>query len=152
MELKKLKNLFYEENAHLVEVMDKNAAGEWTGDKTRGYGIVVIETGDLRFGIPLRSGIKHRHAFMTVKGGNKGLDYTKAVLLLKDEYISESAFKIPEVEFILIKEKSHHIIGEFTKYVERYKKGITNSDENILRAYQFSTLQNYHNELGLKQG
>jgi protein AbiQ len=148
MELRKLENLFYEENAHLVEVMDKSA-GKWNDDKTRGYGIVVIEAGELRFGIPLRSGIRQEHAFITVAGTGKGLDYSKAVLLLKDEYISEIAFKIPDAEFVRIKEKSHRITLEFTKYVKHYKKGVANADRNVLRPYKFSTLQNYHKELGL---
>lgn len=149
MELRKLEELFYQENAHLVEVMDKNAAGKWSDNKTRGYGIVVIEAGGLKFGIPLRSGIRHDQAFMTAPGTDKGLDYSKAVLLLKDEYISGIAFKIPDVEFVRIKEKSHRITVEFSKYVERYKKGIATADRNILRGYKYSTLQNYHKELGV---
>lgn len=150
MDLRKLENLFYDENEHLVEVMDKTA-GKWNADKTRGYGVVVVEAGNLRFGIPLRSGIKHRHAFFTVPGNSKGLDYSKAVLLTKDEYISDVAFKIPNDEFVLIKEKSHRITEQFTKYVDHYKKGVANLDKNILRDYKFTTLQNYHVELGLVQ-
>lgn len=149
MELKKLENLFYEENNHLVEVLDKDAAGAWVSAKTRGYGIVVIELKGLRFGIPLRSVIKHKECFLTVKGDTKGLDYSKAVLLVKDEYISKNAFKIPTDEFVRIKQKSHKIKVAFTKYVEHYIKGVTNKDEHILAGYKYTTLKNYHKELGL---
>lgn len=149
MELRKLANVFYDENRHLVEVLDKSA-GQWDGAKTRGYGIVVIQAGELRFGIPLRSKINHKKAFLTTTDSTKGLDYSKAVLLVKDEYILNEPFNIPNAEYLAIKQKSHTITQEFTKYVEHYKKGIRNADENILRSYRFSTLQNYHEELGLE--
>jgi protein AbiQ len=73
MELRKLEELFYQDNTHLVEVMDKNASGQWDEKKPRGYGIVLVQTDQLRFGIPLRSGIKQDDAFITVPGTVKGL-------------------------------------------------------------------------------
>lgn len=147
MELKKLEELFYTENTHLVEVLDKSSAGQWTTNKTRGYGIVICSYKELRFGIPLRSNIKHRSAFLTNE--NKGLDFSKCVLLLKDEYISVDPFLIPQDEHNLILSKSHHIKQRFSKYVEHYVHGHKKTDENILRDYKFSTLVNYHVELGL---
>ncbi|HHA2533729.1 TPA: hypothetical protein ACOEBE_001353 [Stenotrophomonas maltophilia] len=147
MLLLKLEALFFQENAHLVEVLDKNKNGEWDGEKERGYGIAVISHNGLRFGIPLRSNISHRFCYRT--SASKGLDYTKAVLLAKDTYISDRPFMIPSEEYVKIKDRSHHISGQFGKYVNKYVDGVRRADENVLRDYRFSTLQNYHAELGV---
>lgn len=146
MLLLKLQPLFFDENHHLVEVLDKQA-GDWDGAKERGYGILVISHNDLRFGIPLRSRIKHKNCFITT--GTKGLDYQKSVLLLKDAYLSTQPFTIPTDEYVKIVDRTQHISAQFEKYVSRYVKGVQRGDENILRNYRFSTLQNYHEALGL---
>jgi protein AbiQ len=147
MNLKKLEDLFYQENSHLVEVLDKDHTNNWTPRKQRGYGIVVCEVDGLRFGIPLRSHLKHKHGQKTV--GDKGIDYSKAVLLTKDSYISSQPFLIPDNEHRILQSKEHWITQQFSKYVQRYIKGRTKNDLNILREYRFSTLQNYHTELGV---
>ena len=146
MELRKLAEIFYAENHHLVEVLDKSKDGKWDSKKTRGYGIVVCEYKGLRFGIPLRSKITHKFCFKTAD--DKGLDFSKCVLLSKDGYISNEPFTIPNDEHKKILDSAHIIKHKFTKYVEHYVKGLSNSDENILKSYAFSTLKNYHVELG----
>ncbi|MDH2528304.1 hypothetical protein QDR63_18775 [Acinetobacter baumannii] len=147
MFIQKLDETFFNENNHLVEVLDKRE-GKWDGEKERGYGILVIEIKSLRFGIPLRSHMNHKQGFFTK--GTKGLDYSKAVLLAKDEYISAMPFKIPSDEYVKVKDRSRFIEKKFTKYVEDYIRGVSSNDQNILRPYRFSTLQNYHVELGLE--
>ncbi|MDQ7731047.1 type III toxin-antitoxin system TenpIN family toxin [Halomonas sp. SpR8] len=146
MLIQKLEAEFFEENSHLVEVLDKRN-GVWDGEKERGYGILLISYNSLRFGIPLRSHIKHKFCFFT--DGSKGLDYTKAVLLVKDDYISQTPFMIPSDEYVKIKDRTHHIGDKFSKYVNKYVDGVGKNDRNVLRDYRFSTLQNYHKELGL---
>jgi len=148
MLLRKLENLFYDENTHLVEVLDKTD-DRWDAVKTRGYGIVIIELKGLRFGIPLRSHIhpRNKHCFLTTE--RKGLDYSKAVLLAKDEYVSSVPFQIPNDEIGKIRDNEYKIGKQFGKYVERYvqymKKDPTLS---VLRIeYRYSTLINYHTEL-----
>lgn len=148
MEIKKLEELFYTENTHLKEVLDKDKSGQWNANKTRGYGIVVCEHKGLKFGIPLRSHINHRFCFIT--SDNKGLDFTKAVLLSKDDYISTTPFKIPNDEHTKIVDGAANIRKKFSKYVENYLRGMEKADDNILRPYKYSTLQNYHRELGLE--
>lgn len=151
MKILKLTQEFYDENIHLDHVMDK-INGKWDETKTRGYGIVVLSYNGLEFGIPLRSNFTNRKTnscFETVKGGNKGLDYSKAVLLTKESHKSDEAFIIPKEEYIRVQNKAHFIGRKFGQYVEKYMKGVRKQDQNILRHYQFSTLQNYHDELGL---
>lgn len=154
MQLRKLDNLFYDENAHLIEVLDK-AAGHWDGEKTRGYGIVVIELHGLKFGIPLRSKLRTRkHCFVTVESMTmrKGLDYAKAVLLSKDDYIADATFQIPPAEFRKLRDSQFKISKQFSKYVDRYVKLCTEDPQSTVlqREYGFSTLVNYHVELGIE--
>lgn len=160
MELKKLDPSFYTDNPHLIEVLD-NINGNWQSGKTRGYGVVVINLNSLKFAIPLRTNIKHDAAYITkklpaspcplgrVKG--KGLDFSKAVLIQKDSYISSSAFKIPSDEHNKLLNKEHFITKKFEKYVDRYRKAVTTADKHILQSaeYLYTTLQNYHSDLEL---
>lgn len=150
MLLRKLENLFYDENTHLVEVLDKTEA-EWTAAKTRGYGIVIIELKGLQFGIPLRSTINRRNKHCFITKERKGLDYSKAVLLAKAEYVSDVPFQIPTDELKSIRDNEHKIAQQFGKYVERYIKYAKEDPRAsvLSREYLYSTLVNYHAELGI---
>ncbi len=145
MKISKLLPVFYDNNKHLVETLDGNGT---PGEKNRGYGVVVIKIAqDLRFGIPLRSHLKHKHGFKTV--GQKGLDYSKAVLISEAVFIGQS-FKIPSDEYKKIKEKEHHIKARFQKYVTQYIKLANEGDDGALQqSYRYTTLVNYHKELNI---
>ncbi|MGH8350032.1 MAG: hypothetical protein ACRES5_26235, partial [Pseudomonas sp.] len=105
----------------------------------------------LRFGIPLRSRIRpaNKHCFITTD--RKGLDYSKAVLLAKDEYVSNVPFQIPNEEIKKLRDSAHIIAKQFGKYVERYVKyAKEDPPASVLqREYLYSTLVNYHAELGI---
>jgi len=147
MNVKKLTEAFYIENSHLVELLDKHAATSDDG-KTRGYGIALVTTMALRFGIPFRSHISHNHCFKTSQ--QKGLDFSKAVLLLEDRFISPDPFKIPNDQFVLVREKAAFIEKQFNKYVKRYVDAANADKQTFLgREYKYSTLQNYHAHLGV---
>jgi protein AbiQ len=156
MQLKKLDNSFYVANAHLKEALD-NHNGNWTQGKVRGYGIVIISINNLLFAIPLRTNIKHKSAYITVKSNHKGvegkgLDFTKALLILDKKYISNLPFKISPNEHKKLADKEHYITSKFEKYVAKYISAVEIADKNILNnsSYRFSTLCNYHDVLGLK--
>ncbi|PZN81577.1 MAG: hypothetical protein DM484_08255 [Candidatus Methylumidiphilus alinenensis] len=156
MRLKKLTDAFYRENTHLIEALDL-VKGSWIKGKTRGYGIVVITFNGLRFGVPLRSNINHDAAYLTVRTSrynpsNKGLDFSKALLIKTESYISADNFSIPNSEHDKLKGKEHFITSRFEKYVEKYVAAVSNGDKNVLgsREYVFTTLQNYHTELGIR--
>jgi len=148
MEIRKLDHSFYTENTHLVQTLDK----------TRGYGIVIISLrGGLKFGIPLRSNLPNAACFVTKtevirdQQQKKGLDYSKAVLITDDTYVSDAIFMIPADEKDAISKKSQEIADDFEKYVEKYIHAVKNSHRYTLgsREYRFTTLQNYHDELGI---
>lgn len=141
MEIKKLTPHFYNENGHLKEVLEK---------QQRGYGLAIISINNLRFGIPIRTTLHraNKYCFKTI--GDSGLDYTKAVLLEKDAYISGETFKVKSEEFTKIKEHDHFIQQRFEKYVMDYIKAHKKKDARVIdREFRYSTLINYHKELGL---
>ncbi|MCX1288917.1 hypothetical protein JDU19_23870 [Escherichia coli] len=146
IQLRTLTDQFYADNKGLQEALDGSNDG-----KVRGYGIVVIDLNGLVFGIPLRSHLNHKFGFVSERseGVKKGLDYTKALLIKKEEYVSR-AYKIPTPEFTHINDSKEKIQEDFNKFVNRYIEANVKKDENILRNYRYSTLKNYHKELGLE--
>lgn len=156
MLLKKLDQSFYDENTHLKEVLDLKD-GVWIEGKTRGYGIVLIELNGLTFGVPVRSNIRHKASYITNRSNQpgilgKGLDYSKALLLAKPDYISSMPFKIDTRQHELLKDKAIFISKSFEKYVTKYVRAIRKADSNVLTSneYRYTTLQNYHIELGIE--
>lgn len=139
----KLKAAFFQENSDLTEALHTGTGGDLAAEKTRGYGVLIvrIENGML-FGIPLRSHVSHHMAFITK--GTKGLDYTKAVLIRNEDHISHEAFHIPQDEFLKIADRQIFIREKFEKYIKKYLRAVRDGDQNVLREYRFSTLQNYH--------
>lgn len=145
MKISKLLPVFYNNNKHLSEALDGTGT---PGEKNRGYGVVVIEVNNgMRFGIPLRSNLNHKHGFKTIDG--KGLDYSKAVLIRNAAFIGKP-FKIPHDEYVKIKDREQFIKSRFQKYVERYIMLANKGDNNALQqSYRYTTLVNYHAELGI---
>lgn len=150
-EIRQLTADFYKEN-NLVEMLDKGA------DKGRGYGVLLVKVEGYKFAIPFRSRmLKHHKANYTTriyKDGDKevrhGLDYTKAVIIKEDRYVSNRTFFLEQQsDFIKISQKEHFIKSQFEKYVKKYIRALEKEDKNILNSldYRYSTLQNYHNEL-----
>ncbi|HAS23955.1 MAG TPA: hypothetical protein DCR51_12745, partial [Idiomarina loihiensis] len=129
MHIKKLDHSFYPDHTHLKEVLDLREDGRWIKGKDRGYGIAVVTIDNLKFAIPLRSTIKHNAAYITVKSHledvhGKGLDYTKAILISDNKYISDENFLVPAEEHKILQSKARHIVVKFEKYVEKYKKAV----------------------------
>lgn len=154
--IKQLTTDFYNENTHLLEVLDKNKETGKIEDKGRGYGVFIVPAFGHNFAIPLRSGMTHKMNFTTKTSKNfkkqtirKGLDYTKALIINEERYLSQRSFRIPSDEFKKINNSQIKIISDFEKFVNHYVTAFSKNDQNILKAYTYSTLQNYHAELGL---
>ncbi len=117
-------------------------------DKDRPHAIVLIEINGLRFAVPLRTNLNHKQGFKTIN--NAGLDYSKALLIFDDEDISRDIKLNSSDEFKRINEHEEKIVAAFTKYVTRYIAAQKKGDQNILRmTYRFTTLVNYHPQLGI---
>ena len=119
---------------------------------SRPYIMIVIKVNDLTFGIPLRSDVKHKYALFTDKENNCGADYSKAVIIPDETYIDES--KSPHIrdnEFNVLKGKEYRLKVGFERYIEKYKKALEHLDiKRNQKMCQYSTLQYFHKELGIK--
>ncbi|MFJ5443470.1 type III toxin-antitoxin system TenpIN family toxin [Pectobacterium sp. CHL-2024] len=159
MELRKLDNTFYQHNPVVHEALDFDArSNSWLGgDKIRGHGIVQIQLNGLTFAIPVRSHIRHDDCHIIERDTSRndvrgmGLDYSKAMLITDPSYVSTEVFLLKSKKAAKdLLSKELHITKQFSKYVARYVEAVRKNDTNILRRdYRFTTLINYHTELGL---
>jgi len=159
MDLKKLAADFYHDNPRVEQALDfDSATNTWQTGKTRGHGIVKVTVNGLIFAIPVRSHIHHNASYIIEVNRNvvgikgMGLDYSKALLIRSANHVSNDVF--------LLKSKSAgkkligkqaHVEQQFEAYVNKYIKAVTTKDRNIINSneYRFTTLINYHTELGL---
>lgn len=161
MELKKLDKSFYIDNPLLIQALDFDMKTKsWmAGDKVRGHGIVQIEVKGLKFAIPVRSNINHDESYiLTVQRGvnryikGMGLDYSKALLIRDDKHVSALPFVLKSKDAgKKLQGKEEHVKNMFSQYVDKYIAAVRKPDRNILNSmeYRFTTLVNYHTELGL---
>lgn len=139
---------FHSSNGGLLEVLQ---------DKKRGYGVVTINLNDLTFGIPLRTNLQHRYGvYLDSKTKNgityrRGLDFTKAILIRDFNKDIGDVFRVSEKQKKVLIQRKKMIKNQFGKYVQGYvnaaKKGAISTLSSP--AYRFSTLINYHEELGI---
>lgn len=148
MELRYLSQLFYNKYKNCTEILNKG--------ETRPYIILVIEVENKKFAIPIRTNLhKTKDCYESNPQTNSGLDYTKAVVILKDEYIDTT--KYPEIdhkEFNYIKFKEREIKLSFEKFLVDYKKDFIRHKKNpkipVNPRFQFCTLQYFIKELGIE--
>jgi len=115
---------------------------------TRPYVMLMVKIDNLTFAIPIRSHLRHKFGFITNKETNAGLDYSKAVIILKPEYISDKQrITITRQEMLLISNSKELIIKDFKRFLHTYKRKIKNNLSETLLKY--SSLQYFHKELGL---
>lgn len=111
--------------------------------RNRPYAHVKLDMNGVLFAIPLRSNIGHPHAFFTNKREKCGVDYSKAVVILKDSYIdNEHKVYLRQNEFNKLKGKEYRIKQQFQNYIDLYKQA--KEDETVKhrdKILEFSTLQ-----------
>lgn len=111
--------------------------------RNRPYVVVFVQVGGRLFAVPMRSHIRHPHAFLTDKENRCGVDYTKAVVITDEErYID--AQKQPHIrpnEFDALRGKEYRIRCGLQKYIENYKKAKTSDREIDKILVRCSTLQ-----------
>ena len=96
----------------------------------------------IQYAIPLRSHITHPHVFWTDKQNQCGLDFSKAVVISKQNYIDNT--KVPHIrqnEFDALRGKDYRIQQKMAKYIADYKKAKTKDDEISQELCRNSTLQ-----------
>ncbi len=116
---------------------------------SRPYIMLMIEIDNQTFAIPIRSHLRHKFGFITNKQTNAGLDYTKAVIISKPEYISKrQRITITREEMLVISSSKDLIIENFKRFLQRYKRKVKNNVPDKLM--EFTALKYFHEELGLK--
>ena len=95
------------------------------------------------FAVPMRSHIRHPHAFLTDKENRCGVDYTKAVVITDEErYIdAQKQPHIRQSEFDALRGKEYRIRCGLQKYIEKYKKAKNSGKEVDKILVRCSTLQ-----------
>jgi len=124
---------------------------ETMAKKDRGYGVLPVEIKGITFAIPFRSNMTHKNGFKTVfhNGVWNGLDYSKAIIVDESDLQSE-AFKLRRNdEYLKVKSNKDKIQKQFDKYVNDYV-AMVSAGKDIRRRFGFTTLQNYHTELGIQ--
>ena len=118
MRLIYLSDKFYEKYGKYPEILKKDS---------RPYACLEVEIDGRTYAIPLRHHITHKYAFLTI--GNQGLDYTKAVVIDDDEYISSLPAWIDSAEFAIIKNRESVIANGMKKYCRIYQKAVQYKDK-----------------------
>ena len=148
MQLRYLSSLFYQRYKDCKEIMSKG--------ETRPYIILVVEVEHKRFAIPIRTNLhKTKDCYESNPQANSGLDYTKAVVIEKDDYIDST--KYPEIEhkeYNYIKFKEHEIKRAFAKFVTEYKKDVIRHKKNPAipenPRFRYCALQYFKKELSIE--
>ncbi|MEY8310045.1 hypothetical protein AAK899_11070 [Erysipelotrichaceae bacterium 51-3] len=103
--------------------------------------------------IPFRSHINHKNAFLfhgTQRSihSKSGLDYTKIVLINKDNYLDNKKVVIDQDEYTEVQKNLERIATEAIAYVEGYIGHLVGTaplhTKEFARKYQYSTLPYFH--------
>ncbi len=129
-----LTQLFYDDYHDCHEIEQKG---------TRPYTQVHITIGDLTFAVPLRSHIDHPHVLWTNKKEHCGLDFSKAVIILKPGYIDTTRKPyIRKEEFEQLRGKEYIVKQKLLKYIRAYKAAKARSEiERNATLCKYSTMQ-----------
>ncbi len=126
-----LSQSFYDKYGHCSEILKKT---------NRPYLCLTIKLDFKTYAIPLRHHISHPYCFITY--GSCGLDYSKAIPVIDEDFILDKPAVIDSKEWNIIKANETKIIRTFKKYLRKYSKALKNPllprNNNILR---YSTLQ-----------
>lgn len=150
----KLTNKFYEAypNPPYVEIEAKEA---------RRYNCLLIHTHyDYFICIPFRSRVNHKYCYHfkdseRSRRGKSALDYSKVAIINNSDYIDTVQGIVDSDEYSEMIHNIKRIVSEAVAYVEdyvSYQKGEEDriSEQEFNRRYKFSTLQYYHDILGIK--
>ncbi len=134
MKLHYLTDAFYDKYMDCKEILQK---------KDRPYVCITIEVDGRKYAIPVRHHISHKYAFYTI--GDSGLDYTKAVLIEDESFLSGDSPIIDTIEWRKIQMNEGAIYVGFSSYLRKYKHALKNRDsvrnDNILK---YSALQYFN--------
>ena len=150
-EIKKLSPSFYSDYPVTVyhEILEKT---------DRPYDVIVFETDeDYYVCVPFRTYLNHNQGFHFYPaplptGENPGLDYSKMVIIKRDDYIGGPAL-IDTAQMSCFNANIATIQKEIFEYLEEYINHVNGTKmlhpSKFKRKYQFSSLKYFHTELGI---
>ena len=154
-EIKKLSEQFYKDYPHdqYQEILTKEG---------RSYDVVLFEIDYLSncyICVPFRTEMKHNNGYKfkfsdRSKNHQSGLDFSKLVIVSKDDYIGENS-TIDTDEYQEFKRQEAHIHHNLEKYIYDYVEHINGRIlmhiKQFDRKYKYSTLKYFHKELGISK-
>ena len=137
MQIILLSNKFYKDYASCKEILKK---------ENRPYCCLSVYVDGVQFAIPFRHHITHKHCFKTV--GDAGLDFTKAVVVTDEKYVSSRQTDVDKLEFAIIKKYEVDITSSFMLYLSKYKKAKDKKDKQRKKSIvEYSALQYFEEYL-----
>ena len=142
---------------------------EFQDDPFRGHGIMVYKIRNLIFAIPLRSKLKPSIAkfsniipyktYLCEEDGKEylaGMDLSKSLIVEEDciDISSDFIFRDPNEKTFYFS-KFNYIHTKLDNYISKYIRICSDLENgipvtaNTLRPYRYSTLRNFHSELGI---
>ena len=126
----------------------------------RPYNCLLIQSQyDYFICIPYRSHVNHKFGYKfkysaRSRRTNSGLDYTKIVIIKNTDYIGVSDAVVDADEYRETRDNIEFIKKDSQTYIDDYIKHILGKsnkydDREFQRAYGFSTLKYFHNELNI---
>lgn len=127
--------------------------------RERPYNCLLIQTHyDYFICIPFRSEIRHEYSYQFTSSErsrkhHSGLDYTKIVIVNREEYIDTADAIVDRDEYVETMKNIKRIVSEANRFVDDYV--LHHKKEKLLhmsefnRRYRFSPLQYFHKELGI---
>lgn len=114
------KFIFLSENFYKAYSAEKYPEIERKPD--RPYVEVCVVVDRVRFAVPLRSNIEHKYVLWTDRENHCGLDFSKAVVIEREEYIDTTRTPyIRDNEFKVLKGKEYIIMMKMRRYIEKYR-------------------------------
>lgn len=149
MVLKELSNKFYSiyNTKNYPNILRK---------KTRAYAIYEIKIDNIKYGIPVKTNIKHSSSFIFKDSGRKktgekpGLDFKSSIIIVDDSFLDDDGH-IDEKEYKYLVKNENEIIKKYIKYIREYKKFLLNPIAKCWESWKFShtSLEYFWDEMGI---
>ena len=150
--IRRLSDSFYKAypNPPYIEILKK---------QQRAYNCLLFDAYNYCVCIPYRTEISHKYSFRFKSSKRSvnhksGLDYTKIVVISKDEYIDDKVIIIDNDEYnetvvnlYKIRQDSINFVNDYIYHNNKTK--ILHPSE-FKRRYEYSSLKYFHKELGIK--
>lgn len=147
-----IKEQYFIDNASYVELLDPT---DLVKQSSRCYLFISIYHNGNQFYVPLRQNIDLSiggigYPLPSSTRPNAGLDFRKALIVNDSNYIqSLPTITISSSQIGSLRANIATIESSFLNYVKGYVKSALKNRERVDRLYKFSTLHNFHAELGI---